>query len=1138
MGRRAADLTTPVPVLGVPASVGLQSWKSTGDRSGGALLQTWGQCNIGVQTSPGISRPPIQLPDRLSNSVTQTSNSCITKETETISLHTKNDNEKRAILRQKTEETKIKKEVTFKALGDVASKDVAGCQKRSGGTYCYAMAIKTKPLIAGTTNSSRPRLKRSTRYINGSVVDAEAIGGISEANDDAEPAKAATSHGRALHHPYAGQSGKPLSLSLAMARKICNHCGGKQSITSRGTILGENRPISDAVFEEKPSKPALTSQFTDTHLQLTHTLNQNQLNSQSSRVKKTQIAGNPYLLYLNEEIRYRRTPHPACPVHSRGSLATLFHTHASSEVTSIKPETILHTETATVTKTAIESRQKNSTINSLTKPMQDNKPHLLESLRLTPQMATAIKTFQTSSKHLKTSSHNYLRDNILRNVCVSVHAAPESPPLYTVAMGTQITSSTLTEKTFNLETMSRHSNFVSQEILHSTDKAQIVKSEHSSNLKLVSSQPDLYKCQEKALSSTADISPAKMSFMDNAAQFPASANPPQKPAPHSLLSTVVPKITLNYKVNPDQITCRRNTDKAVAPQIHSARPNSTNSESALHIPASSTHTISGVSKSSDPSGESPAAPCSKIASDCTLYKNTTCRSIKTELKKATSLAGSLPAPSTERQANVAAFNTCLLQLTETTEVLRNNEVHDKNKAHHKQAPDIRSQDSNKHYIQVVIPSQQSNSVTTPLTSKLQNMSETVNIGSDAKSHHTNPIISPTGELQSDKNKSSDIVINELVVRESEEHENSKCSQVTNLQNCFSPIKSSTFHLHGCLNREQQRLKHYQGYMQTDHQGHCTASPPGKTHSHSDSDTQQFALGAAASHANSKCESNADGQKHPSYSSPPVATQTNCESTFSQTNTQVNPVTPSTGCQYSHFDITLRRQTHTSPEHCVSVPASFTGEGGLPAHTGPEWDFVLQPSALLSKSSPPLHSREVEAISRPYLKVSPAAPQSVPGGTRLSHSHPSDAALLLPPSRQCCRSVGLEQRLKTVEASLAANKDRITTLLNIIQDLETCNAPNSLRRCCKSGLELKNCSTCQKTACIVYSVEYDFRQQEKHFLEVLNHSLSGSNVFPEHLVEPLNLGLLRNVIFKKFSKTKLKSKKLCKTLLKWIPRKIH
>lgn len=67
---------------------------------------------------------------------------------------------------------------------------------------------------------------------------------------------------------------------------------------------------------------------------------------------------------------------------------------------------------------------------------------------------------------------------------------------------------------------------------------------------------------------------------------------------------------------------------------------------------------------------------------------------------------------------------------------------------------------------------------------------------------------------------------------------------------------------------------------------------------------------------------------------------------------------------------------------------------------------------------------------------------------------------------------------------------------------------------------------------VFSVEYDFRQQEKLFLEVLNRS---ANVDHAH---HLNFSLLRHAILKKVTKSKVKSKKLCKTLFKWLPGKIQ
>lgn len=67
---------------------------------------------------------------------------------------------------------------------------------------------------------------------------------------------------------------------------------------------------------------------------------------------------------------------------------------------------------------------------------------------------------------------------------------------------------------------------------------------------------------------------------------------------------------------------------------------------------------------------------------------------------------------------------------------------------------------------------------------------------------------------------------------------------------------------------------------------------------------------------------------------------------------------------------------------------------------------------------------------------------------------------------------------------------------------------------------------------LFSVEYDFRQQEKLFLEVLNRS---ANVDHAH---HLNFSLLRRAILKKVTKSKVKSKKLCKTLFKWLPGKIQ
>ncbi|NXA39759.1 F196B protein, partial [Eudromia elegans] len=79
---------------------------------------------------------------------------------------------------------------------------------------------------------------------------------------------------------------------------------------------------------------------------------------------------------------------------------------------------------------------------------------------------------------------------------------------------------------------------------------------------------------------------------------------------------------------------------------------------------------------------------------------------------------------------------------------------------------------------------------------------------------------------------------------------------------------------------------------------------------------------------------------------------------------------------------------------------------------------------------------------------------------------------------------LQGRLQSVEESLQSNQEKIKVLLNVIQDLEKARALSEGRNFYHTGQDLNNCSTCQNTACIIYSVEYDFRQQEGRFHQIL------------------------------------------------------
>lgn len=1087
MGRRAADLTTPVPVLGVPALVGVRGWRTTGgERSGGALLQTWGpQCSVGVQTSPGISRPPsqhsVQLNDTPSTPTdNKTSNSYITKETDykEILQLTKTDKEKRAILKQKSGESKTRKEVTFKALGGEASKDVTCSQRNSNGTYCYARAIKTNPHYVGNVTSVRPKLKSAARYTNGSVVDSEAIGGISVDSDEAEPVKSATSRGRnqtRLQGHYAEQPGKTLLLCDArpfgVPQKICSHCGGRQSVTTGVVTPGGKNSTVDACLGEKPLKSAVTSLLTATQFHMPHieknrkAIHQENSESIADRDKRTHITVNPQILYVTEELKYRKTPHPACPVHSRSNLVTLSQTHAASDATSTQPTTILQAKTITVTKATIETRQDDSIRKSFAKPSQDGR---------TPQMATATKPnnphSHTHPKQLKIQQHNSTQHNVPQNVCVSVHNTPEntlSPPshVYTTAVASTVFNTAILTSTESVP-----AKVAQHETLHPTHTARVNTATNTTD--------SLRKTPKRPTSSLAASSLDPIHKPQTTAQ-PTPASPPctspdpgpttqEKPSsnidskpsgkttisnkphattPHPLLCTAVPQSNLNRNSNSVQIMHSSTKHISMASQIHLIQPNYSNSEPTLHVSTASLNATPNAAKPLDSRARllSRAAPNSSSTQSSALYKNIALRNSSISLKNSTPTTVTSSSTLTENQMNVCASGTTLLQSEDTTPDVKepgHNEAPHANQSGLMQDRETHSgaQTKNESGVCSVVSNQENNSsTTTAALFELLNVSKYRNRGSNAS--NSKSAIIPTE--YTDKSKFNGNLINELVVYESKRHENSNPSQVTSLQNYISLIKSSSSCLQGCINTEQQSLAHYQGDTETEHGGHCATGPPVRTTQERVSNTEKFAMGSSVSHANIKFESNADKQTHPNKPTPSPITQTNSEpiiSSLENTSAHVDPITKSSVLQNS--DTSSLPQAHTSPKLSFTAPVLSHSTIELGTHTGPECNSILPSSTMDLASLPHPKSSETEAIVRPDSKFSPAPRQSCPEDTSLAHSHPADAALLLPPSPQCCKSAALQQRLETVEASLAANKDRITTLLNIIHDLETCHTPTN------------------------------------------------------------------------------------------------
>ncbi|XP_034082616.1 serine-rich adhesin for platelets [Gymnodraco acuticeps] len=1156
MGRRAADLTTPVPVLGVPALVGVRGWRTTGvDR---ALLHTWGpQCSVGVQTSPGISRPltqhSVQLTDTLStpsDSITQTSKSYITKETvyKEILLQTKTDKEKRVILKQKSGESKTKKEVTFKALGGEASEDVACSQRNSSGTYCYARAIKTNPHFAGNVTNVRSKLKSAHRYTNGSVVDSEAIGGISVHSDEAESVDSALSREKdptGLQGHYAERCGK-LLLSAArpfgMPQRICSHCGGRQNEKSSntGACLAEKLSKSASVLPTTHVQmPNMENNFKPSHYEISESI--------TNRGNRTLV--NPQMLYFSEELKYGNTPHPACLVHSKGNLDTFSETHAAIDATSPQPTTILNAKIITFTKATIETRKEEASIESLAKSPQGGKIPRPTTLALTPQFATATKPNKPHTHTYPKQFENPQNNSAQNKKDLSPSSQFEN------------TSTTNTRKSItNFNTVLASTESIPAKFANAQHEIVCVEINTTHRLGISPKRPVLlqvanaldpaspprfsrnsgYTPQEETLSSFEEKSPGKASFIDtamNSSRFSMQ----NKTASHSILRTVVPQNALNRTSSSDHTSTE---SKSVATQIQPILRNASKSEPALHVSTVSVNATFSETKPQDSRVRLPssAAPSSTSTCNGALFKNKALRYSSINLKTSPHTVSTSSSTLTGNQSNVCATDTALLQSADTTQPTNVLNRNDAPQPDHTLATDSRFQSGNESCVCGVVSNQENNSTMTPVA-----LSEQLNVSkdhikvSDASTPTPKSAIIPDTESYTRGNKFSGNLINEFVLHESNDHENSNVPQVTDLQNYISLIKSSSSCLRGCMNTGQQRRTHHQEYKDTEHEGQSTTCPPVKSAQEMDSKTEQFSSGFSVRHANISLKYKADERTLPNHSKPVAKAQSNCETTFSSlkhTGAHVEAIIKPSVLQTSDSEPSSLSQTHKSPELSFTAPVPFNSQEKCFMRTGTECNSILPSSTKLLASISRLPSCEAEAIVRADSKCSAAPPQPCPEDPSLAHSQPAAAALLLPPSPQCCKSAALQQRLETVEASLAANKDRITTLLNIIHNLETCHTPTSGRQCFNTGQDLNNCLTCQKTACIVYSVEYDFRQQERRFLEVLNLSTKGNNAFNAHSSPPLNFSLLRNVIIKNLTKSKVKSKKLCKTLFKWLPRKIQ
>ncbi|XP_071605776.1 inhibitory synaptic factor 2A isoform X1 [Heliangelus exortis] len=135
----------------------------------------------------------------------------------------------------------------------------------------------------------------------------------------------------------------------------------------------------------------------------------------------------------------------------------------------------------------------------------------------------------------------------------------------------------------------------------------------------------------------------------------------------------------------------------------------------------------------------------------------------------------------------------------------------------------------------------------------------------------------------------------------------------------------------------------------------------------------------------------------------------------------------------------------------------------------------------------------------------ATPCADPQGLRVNvgppeENQPCQAAVAL--SEECqqivphTEVVDLKAQLQMMESLISSSQETIKVLLGVIQELEKGEAHRE-GLSYRTGQDTANCDTCRNSACIIYSVELDFKQQEDKLQPVLRklHPIEETQVAP-------------------------------------------
>ncbi|KAM9063672.1 inhibitory synaptic factor 2A [Sarcophilus harrisii] len=178
-----------------------------------------------------------------------------------------------------------------------------------------------------------------------------------------------------------------------------------------------------------------------------------------------------------------------------------------------------------------------------------------------------------------------------------------------------------------------------------------------------------------------------------------------------------------------------------------------------------------------------------------------------------------------------------------------------------------------------------------------------------------------------------------------------------------------------------------------------------------------------------------------------------------------------------------------------------------ANSGAESEWSLCPATEEKRRTGHLNGLHPQADNAQACPAQPQCPASECGDQALQRNVSPTGEN--PPCRTAvavseeCREIvphteviDLKAQLQMMESLISSSQETIKVLLGVIQELEKGEAHRE-GLSYRTGQDTANCATCRNSACIIYSVELDFKQQEDKLQPVLRklHPIEETQVAP-------------------------------------------